>query len=109
MARKQFSCGLELNGAVQDIVEGIKNALSVGAQFAVMPLVHPRLRRHYRSGGTPVRPTFVRSDMFTTDTEWGDKVVAKVSPYLNLESTNPGNCYFRLCSLILYINLYKKC
>lgn len=56
--------------------------------FISTPLVHPRYKRHYFQD-TPRRPgPLTRSDKVIKVSEWSTLVVAKLSPWIQLDSDN---------------------
>eukprot|EP00163_Fabomonas_tropica_P020056 TRINITY_DN3524_c0_g1_i1.p1 TRINITY_DN3524_c0_g1~~TRINITY_DN3524_c0_g1_i1.p1 ORF type:complete len:618 (+),score=110.21 TRINITY_DN3524_c0_g1_i1:228-2081(+) len=79
-----FQCGVELS-AVPDIVKSVVDMGSVGYDFLVVPLVHPRHRR-----SVPAMPTvpFTRSDLLLNSGQWTSYVVGKTSPWLDFGSPN---------------------
>lgn len=62
--------------------------LNIRFDFVVTPLVHPRYTREYL-GATPPHPgPLTRSDKVIKVSEWGTLIVAKLSPWIQLDSEN---------------------
>ena len=56
--------------------------------FVVTPLVHPRFRRGTTEEGEgPCRQPLTRSDKLISSADWMTLVVAKLSPWIQLDST----------------------
>lgn len=56
--------------------------------FVVAPIIHPRYRREY-FGATPPRPgPLTRSDKVIKVSEWSSLIVAKLSPWIQLDSSD---------------------
>lgn len=87
MSQLEISCGLEYT-ATSDLQACLTEALQCNYQFIVSPIVHPRFRRHYIAGAGSVGG-FTRSDMILSPQDWNSRMVAKLSPYLDVDCTSP--------------------
>lgn len=87
MSQLEISCGLEYI-ITPDLQACLTEALQCNYAFIVSPIIHPRFRRQFvesagRNGG------FTRSDMVLSPQDWTNRIVAKISPYLNVDSESP--------------------
>lgn len=81
MARLQIA--IDPGGNAPRLSEELHAALGSDAQQLVTPLVHPRYRRnHERARDEPM----TRSDLLLNSAQWGDQVLGKLSPWLQLDS-----------------------
>ncbi|CAG4924790.1 unnamed protein product [Colias eurytheme] len=87
MAQQEISCGLEYS-LTPDIQECVTEALHANYSFIVTPIIHPRFRRSFLGNRTAVGG-FTRSDMILSPQDWTNRIVARVSPYLNVDSQSP--------------------
>ncbi|XP_068628689.1 protein arginine N-methyltransferase 5 [Battus philenor] len=84
---QDISCGLEYITA-PDLQACLSEALHCNYSFIVTPVVHPRFRRPYISGLCKVGG-FTRSDMILSPQDWTSRIVAKISPYICVDSESP--------------------
>ncbi|XP_049887187.1 protein arginine N-methyltransferase 5 [Pectinophora gossypiella] len=87
MSQQEISCGLEYT-TTADLQACLTEALHCNYSFIVAPIVHPRFRRHYVAGAGCVGG-FTRSDMVLSPQDWTTRIVAKLSPYFNVDSPSP--------------------
>lgn len=82
-----ISCGLEYIGT-PDLQSCLTEAMRCSYSFIVTPVVHPRFRRHHIRGHGSIGG-FTRSDMIMSPQDWATRLVAKISPYLEVDSQSP--------------------
>ncbi|CAK1599643.1 unnamed protein product [Parnassius mnemosyne] len=82
-----ISCGLEYL-ITPDLQACLTEALHCNYSFIVTPVVHPRFRRPYVSSVSTVGG-FTRSDMILSPQDWTSRIVAKISPYICVDSMSP--------------------
>lgn len=87
MSQQEISCGLEYT-ATSDLQACLTEALQCNYQFIVSPIVHPRFRRHYIAG-VGSAGGFTRSDMILSPQDWNSRMVAKLTPYLDVDCNSP--------------------
>ena len=75
--------GVDVGGSTPNLKESLDAALKTAAKFLVVPLVHPRYRRDSRKGRSE---PLTRSDLLLTSDQWGDQIIGKLSPWLQLDS-----------------------
>lgn len=78
-------CGVETEFD-NDIPRTLSFSLSTGFDFIVASLVDPEYRPLLFS--TDSIPPFAASDLVLTSTQWGSHVVAKISSWIDLDSTD---------------------
>lgn len=84
MAQEDLSCGLDYC-LTPDIQKSVSTALTNGYAFVVLPIVHPRFKRHYIVGNTAVGG-FTRSDLLLSSQDWNIRIVGKLSSHLDVDS-----------------------
>ncbi|KAJ8734133.1 hypothetical protein PYW07_014684 [Mythimna separata] len=82
MSQQEISCGLEYT-SVPDLQACLSEALRCNYSFIVAPIVHPRFRRPPSAGRVG---GFTRSDMILSPQDWTNRIVGRLSPYLNVDS-----------------------
>lgn len=70
--------------AVANIQRSLATSLE-NFDFIVVPLVHPRFRREIDCGVQRDTP-FTRSDMLFDSHTWNQRIIAKMSPWLDFDS-----------------------
>lgn len=85
MSQQEISCGLEYT-AVPDLQACLSEALRCNYSFIVAPIVHPRFRRPTSAGRVG---GFTRSDMVLSPQDWTNRMVGRLSPYLDVDSPSP--------------------
>ncbi|EFA85493.1 protein arginine methyltransferase [Heterostelium album PN500] len=75
-----FSCGIEYND-VCDLRNEVDNAYDTGFDFLAVPIAHPRNKRDIR-----LDQPFTRSDLLLESSQWKSVIVAKLSPWLHVDS-----------------------
>lgn len=78
-------CGVEIEFD-NDIPRTLSFSLSTGFDFILAPLVDPKYRPPPFS--TDFIPPFAASDLVLTPAQWGSHVVAKISSWIDLDSTD---------------------
>ena len=76
-------------GVPGDVQVALASALEQQAQFLVTPIVHPRYRRLVapQSATQPRRSEpLTRSDLLLHSGQWGQQILGKLSPWLQLDS-----------------------
>ena len=76
-------------GVPGDVQVALASALELQAQFLVTPIVHPRYRRLVvlQSATQPRRSEpLTRSDLLLHSGQWGQQILGKLSPWLQLDS-----------------------
>eukprot|EP01133_Synstelium_polycarpum_P019348 gene19348-23166_t len=76
-----FSCGIECSH-VADIKEEVELAYERGFDFLAVPIAHPR---HRRTTDTQ-QEAFTRSDFLLDSSQWKSVIVAKLSPWIDVDS-----------------------
>ncbi|VVC91823.1 unnamed protein product [Leptidea sinapis] len=83
MVHQEISCGLEY-AITPDLQMCIAEAIQAKYAFIVTPIIHPRYRRPFllknRVGG------FTRSDMILSPQDWTTRIVARISPYIDVDA-----------------------
>ncbi|KAI0207200.1 Protein arginine N-methyltransferase 5 [Lamellibrachia satsuma] len=88
MASQRVSCGRDFTSS-PDINGTLNEAVKSGFDFACVPIVNPRYKREFVNGPAKNRcEALTRSDMLLTSEDWGSLIVAKMSPWLQTDSTN---------------------
>ncbi|XP_046413047.1 protein arginine N-methyltransferase 5 isoform X1 [Neodiprion fabricii] len=88
-AEKQVSCGLDFC-SVPDLSNCLMTATSSRYDFICIPLVHPKFKREFVDPELKKRPgPFTRSDMILCSSDWNNLVIGKLSPYIDVDCTNP--------------------
>ncbi|XP_064640295.1 protein arginine N-methyltransferase 5-like [Lineus longissimus] len=88
--QQRASCGLDCHFA-QTVNESLEEVTRSGYQFACMPIVNPRFKREFLESPAKDRPgPFTRSDLILPGSDWSNLIVGKLSPWLQLDSTNPA-------------------
>ena len=86
---QRFDIGLD-PGVPPDVQEALKGVIEQAqAQFLVTPIVHPRYRRlnNPQSLTQPRRAEpLTRSDLLLHSGQWGQQILGKMSPWLQLDS-----------------------
>ncbi|XP_034947446.1 protein arginine N-methyltransferase 5 [Chelonus insularis] len=83
------SCGLNFASA-PDLSSCLTTAQEAHYEFVCIPLVHPNFKREFISGKAKQRPgPFTRADMILHSSDWNTLIVARLSPYLNVDSMIP--------------------
>jgi len=77
------SCGIEVT-CVPDIQALLHDALCAEFNFYVVPLVHPRAVRDFTK--PPRAGAFTRSDLTLASGDWSQRIIGKVSTWLNFDS-----------------------
>ncbi|KAK2156327.1 hypothetical protein LSH36_216g04041 [Paralvinella palmiformis] len=86
MEGKRLSCGRDFTFS-SDLNTSLSKAFSDGFDFVCMPIVNPRYKREFIEGPAVKRPgALTRSDMLLTSQDWSTLIVAKISPWLQLDS-----------------------
>ncbi|ELU14784.1 hypothetical protein CAPTEDRAFT_161444 [Capitella teleta] len=89
-SRDRVSCGKNCHYC-PDILSTIDDCCKDGFDFICLPIVNPRYKREFIEGPALKRDgAFTRSDMLLTSGDWGSLVVAKVSPWIDVDSANPA-------------------
>nr|CAD7409519.1 unnamed protein product [Timema poppensis] len=89
---RRLSCGLDFC-SVADIRKCLQYASDTGFDFVCLPIVHPRYKREFLSGKAKDRPgAFTRSELILLSTDWSTMIVGKLSPYINLDSSDEITC-----------------
>lgn len=83
MAQQEISCGYEYI-ITADLQTCLTEALQCSYSFIVSPIIHPRFRRQSTNAGK--NGGFTRSDMVLSPQDWTSRIVAKLSPYINVDS-----------------------
>ncbi|KAL8574524.1 hypothetical protein ACOMHN_005901 [Nucella lapillus] len=84
----RLSCGRDFH-CVPDINSVLEWACKSGFDFACMPIIHPRLKREFLENAAKTRTgPLSRSDLCLSSSDWSNLVVGKVSPWLQLNSTD---------------------
>ncbi|XP_026725879.1 protein arginine N-methyltransferase 5 [Trichoplusia ni] len=86
MSQQEISCGLEYI-STPDLQACLTEALRCNYSFIVSPIVHPRFRRPCSVAGKV--GGFTRSDMILSPQDWTSRMVGKLSPYLDVDSSSP--------------------
>jgi protein arginine N-methyltransferase 5 len=85
---KTLSCGRDLT-CVPDLKLAVEEAGKDGFDFVQVPLFHPLFKRDHPSiihrQGPPTR-----NDTILTANDWAVLIVAKLSPWIQLESEDPA-------------------
>jgi protein arginine N-methyltransferase 5 len=87
--------GLEVD-VCHDLQRCLSDTLSLGLDFLVAPLAHPRHRRPAPTARDPTAPApapFARSDLLLNSSQWSSQVVGKTSPWIDADS--PSDAYRR--------------
>ncbi|KPI93226.1 Protein arginine N-methyltransferase 5 [Papilio xuthus] len=84
---QEISCGLEYI-TTPDLQACLTEALHSNYSFIVANVVHPRFRRSYIPGASKIGG-FTRSDMVLSPQDWTSRIVAKISPYICVDSKSP--------------------
>jgi len=79
--------GLDSN-CVPDLETHLNQAIQTAYDFVTVPLVHPRFRRNLTLAKEEREWPLTRSDLTFNSSTWSSQVVAKVSPWLDLDSSN---------------------
>lgn len=87
MSQQEISCGLDYI-ITPDLQACLTEALHCNYSFIVSPIVHPRFRRQF-IGSAGKTGGFTRSDMILSPQDWTIRLVAKLSPYLNVDALSP--------------------
>ncbi|XP_048507266.1 protein arginine N-methyltransferase 5 isoform X2 [Athalia rosae] len=88
-SEKLVSCGLDFC-SVPDLNNCLITATSARYDFICIPLVHPKLKREFNNNDMKKRPgPFTRSDMILCSSDWNNLVVGKLSPYIDVDVTDP--------------------
>lgn len=92
MARKVVSCGRDL-GSVSNLPETLESAGHDGFDFVSLFLVNPRYKRdHINSQGCHSfanrSEPLTRNDLIMPSGEWMSLIVAKMSPWIQVDSEN---------------------
>ena len=85
MSQSQLpSLGIDLAAPPPDLPARLASLQTHGASFIVSPLAHPRYRHDKKRplDGDPM----TRSDLVLDSQQWGQRVVGKISPWLQLDS-----------------------
>ena len=95
MQAPALSVGVELT-CVRELPGALDAAVAAGFDFAALPLFHPRGRREGGGGGggaphhPPREEPPTRSDLTLDSARWTTSVVGALSPWLALDSSDPG-------------------
>lgn len=82
----RVSCGRDFH-CVPDITTALDTACKAGFDFVCLPIVNPRYKREIIQGPAKGRPgALTRSDLCLTSGDWGNLIVGKTSPWLQLDS-----------------------
>lgn len=87
MSQQDISCGLEYI-TTPDLQSSLTEALRCNYSFIVTSVIHPRFRRHHIRNASAIGG-FTRSDMILSPQDWTSRLVAKLSPYINVDSQSP--------------------
>lgn len=87
MSQQEISGGLEYT-SIPDLQACLTEALRCNYSYIVAPVVHPRFRRPSSCAGRV--GGFTRSDMVLSPQDWTNRMVGRLSPYLNVDSPSPG-------------------
>ncbi|XP_067052038.1 protein arginine N-methyltransferase 5-like [Acropora muricata] len=87
MAEQRVSCGRDFF-CVPDLAAALKNATNGGFDFICVPICHPRYRRELLDPVPNRSGAFTRSDLVLPSQDWNSLIVGKISPWLDLDSTN---------------------
>ncbi|CAH0699156.1 unnamed protein product [Spodoptera exigua] len=85
MSQHELSCGLEFT-STPDLQACLSESLRSNYSFVVSPIVHPRFRRPCAGPGKV--GGFTRSDMILSPNDWTSRMVGRLSPYLNVDSSS---------------------
>lgn len=84
---QRLSCGRDLC-CVPDVKVSLEDTLKNGFEFVCIPVVNPRYKREFLEGPAKDRQSaLTRSDLLLNSNDWGTLVVAKMSPWLQPDST----------------------
>ncbi|KAK6638504.1 hypothetical protein RUM43_006771 [Polyplax serrata] len=84
---QRASCGLDLC-CVPEIRSALKSASDNRYEFVCLPLVHSRFKREFSAEWKNRLGPFTRPDLTLPSQDWNSFVVAKISPYVNVDSPN---------------------
>ncbi|CAI8042662.1 Protein arginine N-methyltransferase 5 [Geodia barretti] len=106
---KTLSCGRDLT-CVPDLKLAVEEAAKDGFDFVQVPLFHPLFKRDHPSiihrQGPPTR-----NDTILTGNDWAVLIVAKLSPWIQLESEDPAirrqseDGFFQEVSLAIHLGV----
>ena len=86
MSDLAFSCGVEPVDVCAPLSSALSECADFGADFVVVPLVHPRLKRD-ASGISDLRDEpLTRTDTTLPSKQWGSVIVGKVSDWIDLDA-----------------------
>lgn len=85
MTQQDISCGLEYI-ITPDLQACLAEALKCNYSFIISPIFHPRFRRQHNVNADAANG-FTRSDMILSPQDWNSRIVGKLSPYLDVDST----------------------
>jgi protein arginine N-methyltransferase 5 len=88
---ENLSCGIDL-GSVPDILQVLNDAKADKFDFTCIPIAHPRYNRDFTGDVERFEP-WTRSDMLLNSTTWSSVVVGKISPWIDLDSSDEEICY----------------
>ena len=78
--------GIDQRDSTPNLHDSLEMALQSGARLVVVPLFHPRYRRDKRQ---PRAEPATRSDLLLNSGQWGEQVIGKLSPWMQLDSPHP--------------------
>ncbi|XP_065187901.1 protein arginine N-methyltransferase 5-like [Sycon ciliatum] len=82
--RKAISVGRDMH-AVPDLNCAVTDAASIGFDFIVAPIFHPRFQRS-SAAGADYPYALTRSDFVLPSNEWSRIVVGRISPWIDVDS-----------------------
>ncbi|RLU15326.1 hypothetical protein DMN91_012320 [Ooceraea biroi] len=86
---RPVSCGLDFCSAA-NLNSCLAYANDSRYDFVCVPLVHPLYKREFISGPAKNRRgPFTRPDLILNSSEWSNLIIGKVSPFINVDSTDP--------------------
>lgn len=107
--RSNISCGRDLT-CVADLSVALQSYGEKGYDFISVPLVHPRYKREYFRAGPKRSGPLTRSDRVISVSEWSSLIVAKLSPWIRLDSNNEAvrrnseKAFFEEISLAVHLS-----
>ncbi|KAG5315280.1 ANM5 methyltransferase, partial [Pseudoatta argentina] len=89
MTNQRLSCGLDLC-CVVNLNDCLIYASESRYEFICVSLVHPLFKREFISGPAKNRAgPITRPDLILNSSDWNNRIIAKFSSLINVDSTNP--------------------